>query len=70
MNRISNWMEQMYHRLHGHLLVTVLTEDGEEYSFYLSSVFAENGRWTMDFAERASPVNLPDGNLKITITGA
>lgn len=69
MNRLLNWLEQMNHRLHGHLLVTVLTKDGKDYSFYLSSIYTEDGKWTMDMVD-GLPVDMPTKDCTVTITGA
>lgn len=69
MSRFANWLEQMYHRLHGHLLVTVLTKDGRDYTFYLSSIYTEDGKWTMDMPD-GFPVDLPVNDCAVTITGA
>lgn len=68
--RAIKWMEQMSHRMRGHLLVTVLTPM-DEYSFYASSVYQRDGVWYMDDLGADGTVELkPEHLLSVTVTGA
>lgn len=64
------WMEQMSHRMRGHLLVTVLTPM-DEYSFYASSVYQRDGVWYMDSLGADGTLELKPALLdSVTVTGA
>lgn len=67
--KLINWLLWVKHKLAGHLLITILTPDGQDHTFYASSIYTENGFWVVDDSESGLPVELRPMRDNITITG-
>lgn len=67
--KLVNWITWAKHKLAGHLLVTILTPEGQDYTFYASSIYTENGFLVVDDLESGIPLRLRSGWDNITVTG-